>query len=103
MDSCETCNINIKRGNNNSIACSSCAKLFHLPCVSLKQDDINYLNSSNKSWSCNTCVKLFKNTISTTAGQPVIPLTTLSTGERDLKLIISHLDNVRTEQTKLND
>lgn len=103
MASCDTCNISIKRGNNISISCSSCAKLFHHACVSLKQEDIDYLNSSNKSWSCNTCLKTSKNTISTSAGKPIIPLTSLSTGEPDLKLIISHLDNLRTEQTKLID
>jgi hypothetical protein len=101
MASCETCAVSIKRGNNNSISCSSCSKLYHHTCVSLKQEDIDYLNSSNKLWSCDFCVKKSKNTISVTGS--AIPSTSFSTGEPDLKLIISHLDNLRKEQTKLID
>jgi hypothetical protein len=103
MTTCGTCYTNIKRGNKYSISCFSCAKLFHIDCVSLKQENIDYLTSSNKSWSCSPCVKMSKNTISTTACNPVIPLTSLSTGEPDLKLIISYHDNLCTEQTKWID
>lgn len=101
MALCETCCVSIKRGQNNSISCSFCSKLYHHTCVSLKQEDLDYLNSSNKLWSCVICVKKSKNTI-VSAG-PAIPLASFPTGEPDLKLIINHLDNLRTEQTKLID
>ncbi|CAI6346848.1 unnamed protein product [Macrosiphum euphorbiae] len=102
MGLCVTCAVSIKRGQNDSITCSSCSKLYHLTCASLKQDDIDYLNSLNKSWSCVTCTKKSKNIISVT-GNSIQPLTSLSTTEPDLKLIISHLDNLRAEQAKLID
>jgi len=102
MGLCVTCAVSIKRGQNDSITCSSCSKLYHLSCASLKQDDIDYLNSLNKSWSCITCAKKSKNTISV-AGNSIQPLTSLSTTEPGLKLIISYLDNLRAEQTKLID
>lgn len=102
MGLCDTCAVSIKRGQKDTITCSSCSKLYHLTCVSLKQDDIAYLISLNKSWSCVTCAKKSKNTIST-AGNSTKPLPSLSTTEPDLKLIISHLENLRTEQTKLID
>ncbi|CAI6376979.1 unnamed protein product [Macrosiphum euphorbiae] len=102
MGLCVTCAVSIKRGQNDSITCSACSKLYHLTCASLKQDDIDYLNSLNKSWSCVTCTKKSKNIISVT-GNSIQPLTSLSTTEPDLKLIISHLDNLRAEQAKLID
>jgi hypothetical protein len=51
---------------------------------------------------CCLCKKIFKNTISV-AGNSAKPLSSLSTTKPDLKLTISHLDNLRMEQTKLDD
>ncbi|XP_050532868.1 uncharacterized protein LOC126900891 [Daktulosphaira vitifoliae] len=101
MGLCDICAVSIKRGQNDSITCFSCLKLYHLTCVSLKQDDLDYLNSLNKSWSCVNCAKKSKNAIS--VGNSTKHLSSLSTNEPDLKLIISHLDNLRAEQTKLID
>uniref|UniRef100_A0A2S2R3T3 Uncharacterized protein n=1 Tax=Sipha flava TaxID=143950 RepID=A0A2S2R3T3_9HEMI len=102
MGVCDTCAVSIKRCQNDSITCSSCYKLFRVICHSLEQDDIEYLYILNKSWSCVTCAKKFKNTISF-AGNSTKPLSLVSITKRDLKLIISHLDNLSTEQIKLID
>lgn len=95
MAVCATCSVTIRRNQRGSISCTTCKNLYHCDCVSLKQEDIDYLANSDKSWSCQNCLKKTKKLSTQSDSTPKL------TAQSDFKLIISQLDALRIEQSKL--
>lgn len=93
MVSCVICAINLKRAETGSVTCLSCKGIFHMQCVQLTQDDLDYLTSVKKNWSCSNCVK--KSVVSKSDTQSD------NTTSSDLKLIMKQLNVLKFEQTKL--
>ncbi|CAI6377661.1 unnamed protein product [Macrosiphum euphorbiae] len=94
MVSCVVCAITLKRGETGSITCLSCNGIFHIQCVKINQDDIDYLNSIKKNWSCSNCTKKpEKDSKSDTQSDNI--------SSPDVKLILKQLNLLKFEQSKL--
>lgn len=104
MVSRHICSPTVKRGQSN-LTCNNCKHLFHPECVSLKKEDVDFLTSANKPWTSQKCTKSMKilqqsdfsnNAIASLLNDNYFDST-------DLKRILSCLDDVRAEQSKLFD
>jgi len=104
MFSCSICTLAIKR-NHSYLTCNNCKYLFHPECVSLKKEDADFLTTSNKPWTCQNCVKSMNNLQQSDSpyNATAPPLNDNGSYSTDLKHILSCLDLVRTEQSKLFD
>ncbi|XP_025407419.1 uncharacterized protein LOC112681373, partial [Sipha flava] len=104
MVSCPICSLTVKRSQSN-LTCNNCKHLFHPECVSLKKEDVDFLTSANKLWTCQNCTKSMK--ILQQSDFSNSPVSSQSSDKHfdstDLKRILSSLDDVRAEQSKLFD
>ena len=54
MDNCPVCQQRINR-HAKQIACSVCTLNYHLKCITLCKDEIEYLYSNSLPWYCKIC------------------------------------------------
>jgi len=104
MVSCLTCSLTLKRTQSN-LTCKNCKNSFHPECVSLQKEDVDFLIRSKKPWTCQNCTKSMKTLQqSDFSNSPVASLSSVKHFDStDLERILSCLDDVRAEQSKLFD
>lgn len=105
MVTCSICTLAIKRGHSN-LTCKNCKYFFHPECVSLKKEDADFLTTANKPWTCQNCVKsmeILQQQSDLSSSEFAPSLNDNDFHSTELKHILTCLDQVRTEQSKLFD
>lgn len=54
MSVCGKCNLAVNRTNQDKILCAGCNSYFHISCVNLSKNDLEFMG--NKKWHCDRCV-----------------------------------------------
>ena len=55
MDKCHICTRSIL-SHSKIVTCCSCSMKFHLKCISLSSEDINYIKDNQQTWFCSLCI-----------------------------------------------
>lgn len=55
MSTCKVCNKSAT--SRNKVLCNDCKQCFHLSCVNMTKEEIDYLTSENQIWRCPSCTQ----------------------------------------------
>ena len=55
MDKCHICTKSIL-SHSKIVTCCSCSMKYHLKCISLSSEDINYIKNNQQTWFCSLCI-----------------------------------------------
>lgn len=94
MSKCGKCTKAPKAGTN-VIDCKKCKNIFHLTCVNLKLEDLDFIKENSQSWYCFKCVPIMKadNSRDGTPASPAVRQRSFDTAV-DLSELSAKIDSI---------